>query len=225
MVKVNWSRGFINRCMGRVKRMFRWGVANELCPPDVYAAVKEVSGLRIGRTEARETPGRHPVPEERIEAVRKIVRQRTRDLMDMILLTACRPGELLSLTTAMIDRSGEAWTARLVKHKTMHQGKSRILFFSPQAQPILRRYLNEPYPERRLWRQKTFLRALKNACAKLGIPRFTPHWLRHTAATRLREQFGAEAAQVLLGHARLDMTELYAQKSVKLAVEVAAKVG
>jgi integrase len=225
MLRDDWSRGFINRCMGRIKRMLRWGVENELVPPGVYAGVKEIAGLHAGRSTARETPGRHPVPLEHIEAVRRVVRQRTRDLIDLMLFSAARPGELLSLTTAMIDQRGEVWTARLAKHKTMHQGKARTLYFGPQAQLILRRHLKPHAPHLRLFPFKSFRNALKNACDKLKLPRFTPHWLRHTAATRLREAHGAEAAQVLLGHARLDMTELYAAKSEKLARQVAISVG
>ena len=36
---------------------------------------------------------------------------------------------------------------------------------------------------------------------------FTPHWLRHTVATKLADDIGVEAAQRLLGHANAAMTE------------------
>jgi hypothetical protein len=41
----------------------------------------------------------------------------------------------------------------------------------------------------------------------------------------VRKEYGLEAAQVLLGHARADVTQLYAEKNLMLATEVAAAVG
>ncbi|MCY2953781.1 MAG: site-specific integrase [Planctomycetota bacterium] len=57
------------------------------------------------------------------------------------------------------------------------------------------------------------------------IPRWHPHQLRHTAGTRLRKEFGVEAAQVVLGHKSLSVTELYAEKNIQAAQRIAAEVG
>jgi len=43
--------------------------------------------------------------------------------------------------------------------------------------------------------------------------RWHPNQLRHTFATRVRKQHGLEAAQVLLGHARADVTQVYAERN------------
>lgn len=52
-----------------------------------------------------------------------------------------------------------------------------------------------------------------------------PHQLRHTAATEIRRTFGIEAAQVVLGHASLSVTEIYAERDRKLAAEVMQQLG
>ena len=52
-----------------------------------------------------------------------------------------------------------------------------------------------------------------------------PHQLRHTAATEIRRTFGIEAAQVVLGHANIATTEIYAEKDRKLAEEVMQQLG
>lgn len=52
-----------------------------------------------------------------------------------------------------------------------------------------------------------------------------PNQLRHSYATAVRKAHGLEAAQVLLGHAKADVTQLYAEKNTSLAAEIAAKVG
>jgi integrase len=55
--------------------------------------------------------------------------------------------------------------------------------------------------------------------------RWHPHQLRHNAATRLRKEFGLEAAQVILGHRTLAVTEIYAEKNIAAAQEIMAKGG
>jgi integrase len=55
--------------------------------------------------------------------------------------------------------------------------------------------------------------------------RWHPNQLRHSFATRVRKEHGLEAAQVLLGHARADVTQVYAEKNHELAAAVAAKIG
>jgi integrase len=52
-----------------------------------------------------------------------------------------------------------------------------------------------------------------------------PNQLRHLRATEARRAFGLEAAQVLLGHSRADVTQIYAEKNEALAAMVAAKIG
>ncbi len=55
MVEHGWCRLSVNRAVGRVRRMFKWGVENETVPPDVFHALAAVSGLTRGRSEARES--------------------------------------------------------------------------------------------------------------------------------------------------------------------------
>jgi integrase len=52
-----------------------------------------------------------------------------------------------------------------------------------------------------------------------------PHQLRHTAATELRKTHGLEAAQVILGHKTLTVTQLYAEKNVEAAMKIMAEIG
>lgn len=54
---------------------------------------------------------------------------------------------------------------------------------------------------------------------------WAPNRLRHTAATKIREQFGLEAASATLGHSHADTTLIYAERPERVALEVAEKVG
>ena len=53
MIEVDSSRSYINMNTARVKRMFRWGTAQELVPAGVMQRLDAVHGLKVGRTEAR----------------------------------------------------------------------------------------------------------------------------------------------------------------------------
>ncbi len=55
--------------------------------------------------------------------------------------------------------------------------------------------------------------------------RWHPHQLRHTAGTELRKTHGLEAAQVLLGHKNVTITQVYAEKNAAQAMRIAAEVG
>ena len=97
--------------------------------------------MKRGRYEARETAPRRVVAQENIDAVKRIVCERSADLIDLQLMTGARSGELLNLTTGMIDRSGKIWFARIDDHKTIHHDAERVIVFVPKAQLILRKYL------------------------------------------------------------------------------------
>lgn len=74
---------------------------------------------------------------------------------------------------------------------------------------------------------KTDVRAAKSKKRAEWHARFTwhPHQLRHSAATWLRKRYGLEAAQVILGHKTLSVTEVYAEKNVAAAQRIMGEVG
>ena len=67
--------------------------------------------------------------------------------------------------------------------------------------------------------------AIRRACLRVGVPPWHPHQLRHTAATRFRKDYSLEVAQVLLGHRRADVTQVYAERDQAKAREIMAKSG
>ncbi|MAT70674.1 MAG: integrase [Planctomycetaceae bacterium] len=71
----------------------------------------------------------------------------------------------------------------------------------------------------------SYRRAIHRACEKAQLEKWSPNRLRHAAATEIRRKFGLEAAQVVLGHAKADVTQVYAERDVALATRVAREVG
>ncbi|WP_390699367.1 tyrosine-type recombinase/integrase [Gemmata massiliana] len=66
---------------------------------------------------------------------------------------------------------------------------------------------------------------VRKACDAAHIPRWHPNQLRHTFGTEIRARFGLEAAQVLLGHTKANVTQVYAERDLSLAVRVAEQMG
>ncbi len=71
----------------------------------------------------------------------------------------------------------------------------------------------------------SYRRAVQRAAELASVKAWSPNQLRHTAATEIRARFGLEAAQVTLGHTRADITQVYAERDLSKAIEVARKIG
>ena len=57
-------------------------------------------------------------------------------------------------------------------------------------------------PPREHYTDDTYRRAVQRICQAIGIPSWSPGRLRHNAGTEVRQAFGVEAAQLVLGHRR-----------------------
>jgi integrase len=67
--------------------------------------------------------------------------------------------------------------------------------------------------------------AIARACRRGKLPHWHTHQVRHTHSTETRRQFGLEAAQAAAGHATADVTQIYAERDLALAVRIAAETG
>ena len=55
--------------------------------------------------------------------------------------------------------------------------------------------------------------------------RWSPNQLRHAAATEIRRRYGLEGAQVTLGHASADVSQIYAERDLSKAEQIMREVG
>jgi integrase len=97
----------------------------------------------------------------------------------------------------------------------------------PKAQAARRQAKRRKTPRGRneLYNKNSYSQAIARACQRAGVPVFRPNQIRHTVGTKVRGLFGLEHAQVLLGHAKADVTQRYAERDLALARDVAAKIG
>lgn len=295
MIDARMCRGVVNQRIGRVRRIVKWGVGEELVPPAVYQALAAVAGLQQGRTEARETQPVKPVPADVMDATLPHLTPHVRAMVELLRYTGMRPAEVCAMTLNQIER-GEVWTYRPVRHKTAHHGKARAVPLGPKARAVLSAFLagrvlepDEPIFSPRRSQEERFARMRANreskvqpsqvsrkkakperapterytpesiahavaaACGRAFPPPtplakwadetaagwkarlsegqheevkvwrkthcWHPYQLRHSFATEVRKQHGLEAAQVLLGHSRADVTQVYAERNEALASE------
>lgn len=141
MVADDLSRGVVNERVNRIRRVFKWGVENQLVPPSVLHGLQAVAPLKRGRCNVRETAPVTPVPDAYVDAVVRIVPSQIAAMIELQRLTGMRPGEVVLMRTCDIDTTGQIWQYRPMEHKTQHHGRTRVVYLGPQAQAILRHHL------------------------------------------------------------------------------------
>ena len=122
MILIGWCRTYINQQVGKVKAVFKWGTAEELVPGPVFQALQAVTGLKAGRSAARESEPVRPVPEAMVEAVEPFVSRQVWAMIRLQLYTGARPGEVVGVRPMDLDMSGTVWRFQLTAHKTAHHG-------------------------------------------------------------------------------------------------------
>ncbi len=160
MLDDDLCRNEINKRLGRIKRFFKWAVAEELIPSSVFEAVRTVEGLKRGRSKARETKKVCPVPDDHVEAVLPHVNPAVAAMIQIQRRTGMRPGEVCQMRTCDIDRSASVWSYRPRTHKTAVHGHERIVQIGPQAQKHLLPWLRPDTPEDSIFSPKQAVEAL-----------------------------------------------------------------
>jgi integrase/recombinase XerD len=136
-----------------------------------------------------------------------------RIVLRTIYATGLRISEALHLTAPQIDSS------RMVVRVLGKGRKERLVPLASKLLEELRAYWRETRPTQWMFPGKdphqplnaaVVQRACKRACRDAGLPRITPHTLRHCHATQLLEA-GVDTRTIpaLLGHHRIGTTALY----------------
>jgi integrase len=73
--------------------------------------------------------------------------------------------------------------------------------------------------------RRSYRQVIARACQAAGVSAWSPLQLRHAAASTIRARYGVEAAQGVLGHSRVETTQVYAERLLGQAARVAAEIG
>jgi integrase len=241
------ARSTINARINRIRRMARWAALEELLPDDLPHRLAIVPPLRHGRTAAPESPGVEPVPWADVEATLKALRRERRNgpaygrksrlqlatLIEFHWWTGCRPSEACQAAKSLIDRTGPVWIYTPAEHKNQHHGHDRVIAIGPRAQEALAAWWDRVKYDCLFSARSGTPMCVRNY--GLGVQRvnernklrpWNPGQIRHSAATRFRQEAGGlDAAQRLLGHRHADTTQIYADLEHARTIELAAQVG
>lgn len=214
------SRVSINSYWRGATSLFRWmSVREGTVNPFAYLAAP-----RVGRVNPKSLTRTNA--EAVLDFVRnynwqtRLARTRNLSIVGLMLLAGLRRGELRRLKNADVEL--ENHTIRIVAGKGRYGGKDRTCYMPPQLREILVEYVLE---RRRAGRthvefltsvganrgvtEQPIRRVCDVAGRALGI-RLTPHMLRHTYATLLRQAGVPDRVSMdLLGHASLTMLQRY----------------
>lgn len=153
-----YTRYGVNRKIDAVRRVVRWGVSHDLCPPDLLATLKAVEPLRTGQALSRDGGPRSAPPHEHFYAALDKLPARWRWVALLQRWTGARPTEILCLRVKDLDRSGDIWIARPQFHKTEHHGVARDLYLPPHLYADLACFLDALTPEDYLFSPRRWAR-------------------------------------------------------------------
>jgi integrase len=242
------TRKTVNDVVGRVRQLFKWAVGRELVPEGKIHALQQVAALMPGQTTARDNPPKRPVSDDDFLAALQHLPPVLADLLRVVVLSGCRTAEACKITRGCIDMTVHPWRYLPKSHKNAWRGHVRKVFFGPRVQEILLPYivkadgddaflfsprdamkqLGYEEPSGRVrdhYDTDSVRRAIVRACEAHGIPQWTPHRLRHTCLTNVRNEFGLDYAQAVGGQKSAQVAEIYAAVSDDKAREVALRTG
>ena len=131
-------------------------------------------------------------------------------------LTAC----LFNPREAMIHRYAERRRNRKTKVQPSQRNRRKA---TPERSPG-ERYDTRSYYHAVLYGIRRANREAKKA-GRSEIPHWHPNQLRHSAGTRIRREFGLDAARAILGHSSPAVTEVYAELDRESAMAVMKRIG
>ncbi|MCE9604772.1 MAG: tyrosine-type recombinase/integrase [Planctomycetia bacterium] len=276
-------RKSVNKHVFRVRRIFRWAVAEELVHESLAHGLAAVESLRRGKTAAPETLPTATVDLADVEAVIPFVSDEIAAMIRLQYHAAMRPAEVTIMRLCDIDRSDpELWLYRPTSHKTAYRDGDREIYLGEECRKVLGPFMDRPAdaflfspaiaerrrnekrnedrdpnrktkifdcelrhrvrrreaaarrqsmrPKRDHYDADSYRRAVAYGIRQarkhgIEVQEWSPRRLRHTMATKVREKWGVEGAQIYLGHSKCSVTQVYAQRDRKLGREVALDVG
>jgi integrase len=177
------ARKYINARISRIARMWRWAAEEELVPASSWHALQSLSGLRAGRSAAKEPERKKPVPEADFQRALTGLPAPVRAILEVLWWTGARSGEICSLRTCDIVRDCEPWQYCPERHKNSHRGHKRAIFFGPRARAVLQPFLDDENPERFLFSPADAVRAQKETAK---VPHRSDARRAQAAATKRR---------------------------------------
>ena len=238
-----YSRSYCNRLVKYIRRMFRWGVAQELVSANTAESLKYVPPLRQGQTEAPETIPRQEVPDDVVDATLPHLAPTVAVMVQVQRWAVMRPNEVCRMRVGDIDMSRKdgIWIYYPPDHKGAWRGHGRAIPLGKPEQMLLAPYLEGKTSEQAVFYTKhgnrytpknyrdLIARGITNSNRSLPpeqqIPHWTPYQLRHAGVTELtlENDGNLDVARAVAGQRSLAVAQGYNHADLKIAIEQAKK--
>lgn len=245
------GRKTVNQHVRRIQKMFWWASRAERAwlDPSVYDRLNSLTPLTRRDRVAPEPRRREMANPEHVRATLPHLPPPVRAMVELQLITGARGDEIRRMRPMDIDREsmkGQGlWVYTTEQHKTDHHddAKPLTLYLNSMAQAIIRPFLDDRPSDAPLfsprqalpienaghltemYRGDVYRRAIERACQAAGVPKWTPHQLRHLAVTLMARAHGMEMARRAVGHTTIDTTAIYthAELADRAAVALAMR--
>jgi integrase/recombinase XerD len=202
----------VGTIINTLKSFFSWLTTEELIRKNPLLKIKPIN---VDTKRLRKALSQEDI--ERLRA--SCVSAREKAIFEMFYSSGCRLTELLKINQSDINYHERELTV-------IGKGnKERVIFFSIRAKLYLQDYLanrsgkddalftSSIYPFRRL-KTCSIQRIIRDIGERCGIRNVHPHLLRHSFAQHVQDSgMDIVTLQVLLGHDKIDTTQIYAKSS------------
>jgi integrase len=153
-VKQGYSRKYCNRLTNCIRRVFKWGVLNELVPISTQYISKLVPPLLEGQTTAHETDPRQDVPDAVVERTLPYLLPTVAAMVQVQRAAVMRPSEVCRMNVGDIDTTNEIWLYKPENHKGKWRGHHRTIALGKLEQEIIAPRLIERQPDNAVFSPK-----------------------------------------------------------------------
>ena len=248
MIGRDLAASTVNVMVGHIRRVWRWAEEQRMLPRGSWANLGTLPPIRKNDRRVRHAPGRRATTWEEVQRVAACAVPPIAAAIQVQWYSGCRSGEIRRIRVGEVDTSGEVWEYTPARHKTSHLDHPHVVLLGPQAQEILRPWLENKGPEewvfpchsgrsRRSTRtdwyrgehcygRRTYGGSAARAAREAGLPGWQPYQCRHAAKKRVTRAYGLDAARSLLGQASLSSTDHYShERDLEVARKVALELG
>lgn len=242
-VKKPRTRNYVNSIMKRIRKMFAWGVSEELIDESKAWRLESVPLLEYGDQHTRESDRRTPAKAEDVTATLQALTRECAALVQVLSLTGCRPKEVCQMTMEQIhDRDKKVWRYVPKRHKNTWRGKIRHVALGPRCQEIIKNQVEEfglsetdaifsprrsvprkkkfgsnPDPRaREFYDSKIVRKAVARACEVAGVEHWFPYQCRYATAVKARQEGGIATTSATIGNTEA-VAEHYAPEGFERA--------
>ena len=221
-----YSRKYINKLVGFVRSVFRWGATKKLVSYKIVAELALVPALQYGEALHENDEREDASPEAIIATIRHLKEPQFIDMVILQVLTGMRPSELCNLKAGEIKKcfcrktGKNVWTFVPYHHKTKWKGKKRSITLGDEEMTILQKYMTDKnaddflFCNLRRYKNKaittqTYSSTIKKTQEEHDLEKFTPYQIRHANGTWVSTILDRDHARAQLGHTTEKTTGIY----------------